>query len=568
MPLAALPLATLPLLLLLLVLLRNVVSDYSKLREVPGPQSICSLKTLLFGLFGDGTLGKHGLVARHRAYEEAQGEHRLVRIIIWPLLSRLQFFLCDPDEPVPRWMNKVDSLREPKMWAAIRLDKSIFALPLGEDWGRHRKLIAPLFSTRSLTEFLPTIHATSRALLLTWMEAAGSGSCCCELHAALSAWSLDIIGRIVFGHDFGAVRELAGKEAVGSCGAVTSGARCADNTANVEGKGSARGRMSFAGAVSTLLPALVRYFRLGRLRHLDRATTRREHEASELLRRTAREVMETSRRSAQGAEGATDAHPTSTSPAETSSAAQSFVAKLTAAQDKETGARLSQEEVIQDVGALLVAGHETSSNTCCWALHLLATHPATQQACREQVDAAWAKDGGAPSFETLFGCDLLLGAIYEALRLFPTVPFTPKLLDADREVGGVWLRKGTRVSVNKAAVGKSSAHFTDPDAFDPTRFARNEYGTHGAKLHAFGSGPRVCVGLRLAELEMLSLLAHVLRHFRLAPAAGAPPPQEYLDITVGPKLSGLRLELMPCEGRTLQPPGPASVPLASTVNTP
>ena len=113
MPLAALLLATLPLLLLLLVLLRNVVSDYSKLREVPGPQSICSLKTLLFGLFGDGTLGKHGLVARHRAYEEAQGEHRLVRIIIWPLLSRLQFFLCDPDEPVPRWMNKVDSLREP-----------------------------------------------------------------------------------------------------------------------------------------------------------------------------------------------------------------------------------------------------------------------------------------------------------------------------------------------------------------------------------------------------------------------------------------------------------------------
>ena len=168
------------------------------------------------------------------------------------------------------------------------------------------------------------------------------------------------------------------------------------------------------------------------------------------------------------------------------------------------------------------------------------------------MDATWRAEGGAPSFAALQECDLLLGCIYEALRLFPTVPMTAKILDADREVAGVRLRKGTAVAANKAGVAAMPSCFPEPDKFDPSRFRRNEHGKHGANMHAFGGGPRACVGLRLAELEMLSILAHVLRHFRLTPVEHDAP-VEHADVTNGPKHSGLRLVLALREEHPLLP---------------
>ena len=40
---------------------------------------------------------------------------------------------------------------------------------------------------------------------------------------------------------------------------------------------------------------------------------------------------------------------------------------------------------------------ETSSNTACWALHLLASNPNEQERCRAQVDAAFAAAAAGPA---------------------------------------------------------------------------------------------------------------------------------------------------------------------------
>ena len=82
--------------------------------------------------------------------------------------------------------------------------------------------------------------------------------------------------------------------------------------------------------------------------------------------------------------------------------------------------------------------------------------------------------------------------------------------------------------------------FPEPTRFDPTRFRRGEFGPHGARMSAFGAGPRMCVGVRLAETELLSLLAHVLVRFDVAPAGV--PPVEHLAVTNGPS-AGLFLRL-------------------------
>lgn len=84
--------------------------------------------------------------------------------------------------------------------------------------------------------------------------------------------------------------------------------------------------------------------------------------------------------------------------------------------------------------------------------------------------------------------------------------------------------------------------FPDPSRFDPTRYVRGEYGPHGEKMQSFGIGPRMCVGYRLAEAEVVCLLAHVLTNFHVGP--GDVPPVEESQVSLQPK-SGLFLRLKP-----------------------
>ena len=60
------------------------------------------------------------------------------------------------------------------------------------------------------------------------------------------------------------------------------------------------------------------------------------------------------------------------------------------------------------------------------------------------------------------------------------------------------------------AMCRDAANFADPDEFRPERWLREE----GRQLHSFaalpfGHGPRMCIGKRIAELEMHLLLARV-----------------------------------------------------------
>ena len=57
-----------------------------------------------------------------------------------------------------------------------------------------------------------------------------------------------------------------------------------------------------------------------------------------------------------------------------SEASGSLAAKLAKCAES-GGSALTPSAVADEMTGLLLAGHETSSNTATWALHLLATHP-------------------------------------------------------------------------------------------------------------------------------------------------------------------------------------------------
>ncbi|PPK65597.1 cytochrome P450 [Actinokineospora auranticolor] len=144
---------------------------------------------------------------------------------------------------------------------------------------------------------------------------------------------------------------------------------------------------------------------------------------------------------------------------------------------RDTGGRLSEEELVALGVTLLYAGLETTTSELGNGIHTLLTHP-------EQLAALRAD----PS--------TLDRAVDELLRFNPLVTsagFTRVAL-ADVELGGVTIRAGDAVMVHLDVANRDPRVFPDPDHLDPTR-APNPH-------LAFGFGPHYCVAAQLAKAEL------------------------------------------------------------------
>lgn len=192
------------------------------------------------------------------------------------------------------------------------------------------------------------------------------------------------------------------------------------------------------------------------------------------------------------------------------------VLDLLCAAGDEYGRPLSKERLLGHVDILLVAGYETTTNLSAWTLYYLAEH--------EQWGAAVDMELAGLDRSTLASAALrrvptLTNAVREAGRLQPPVMFVPRVALADFKFGGYTVPAGTPVFLAVAAGHRLPSLFANPDEFDPGRFAppREEGKRHPYALATFGAGPRTCLGVNFALMEIKSIVAHVRRNYRLEP---------------------------------------------------
>jgi cytochrome P450 len=166
---------------------------------------------------------------------------------------------------------------------------------------------------------------------------------------------------------------------------------------------------------------------------------------------------------------------------------------------------------------------------------------------QEEADGKIA--GATATFAESQSLEATLNAVYETLRLYPTVPNFPRECAVDCKIGGYDIPKGSRVVVNLMGPNRNAKWFAEPDEFRPTRFTgiglpkpSQPIGAPGAPDFAFlpfGAGSRTCIGQRLAVLEAVQILSAVMKNFSVRLPADAPVVIEHSSITLRPK--GLRL---------------------------
>lgn len=182
----------------------------------------------------------------------------------------------------------------------------------------------------------------------------------------------------------------------------------------------------------------------------------------------------------------------------------------------EQGNALNDDQIIAHINILLVAGHETSTSLSAWLLYLLCQHPDyRQRVLAEQEELLMGIMD--PTFDDIKRMKMLDNALSEAERMYPPIANGPRGVTEDFTFHGYHIPAGTLVFYSIAATHFLPNVFTNPATFDPDRFAppREEQKKTPYALVGFGGGPRICIGVNFAKVEIKTIVSHILRRFHL-----------------------------------------------------
>jgi cytochrome P450 len=207
--------------------------------------------------------------------------------------------------------------------------------------------------------------------------------------------------------------------------------------------------------------------------------------------------------------------------------------RLSQAKHPETGEGMSSELLLDSLLTFMMVGHESTAKAMTWALYLLSQSPEwTERVRREVEEVAGSQPIAAEHIDKL---QLTQQVVKEALRLYPPVPSICRVAAEDTELGGRKIAAGTLINVPIYVLHRHRKLWSDPDSFDPDRFAPENAGSIGRlQFLPFGAGPRTCVGSAFATIEATTVIATLVRgaNFRLK-SGHVPTPVS--RVTLGPK---------------------------------
>lgn len=211
---------------------------------------------------------------------------------------------------------------------------------------------------------------------------------------------------------------------------------------------------------------------------------------------------------------------------------------LMLAQDQETGERMNDRQLRDEVLTMLVAGHETTATALAWTWALLDQHPTCAAKLHAELDTVLGDR--TPTIADLPKLAYTRMVIDETLRLYPPVYLFSRAVKADDIIAGYRIPKNSSVEICAYVTHRHPEFWPDPEQFEPERFTPEQVARrHRYAYIPFSTGPRICIGNTFALTEATLALATVARRLRLRNPSGNMPEPEPL-LTLRPR-GGLRM---------------------------
>jgi cytochrome P450 len=189
---------------------------------------------------------------------------------------------------------------------------------------------------------------------------------------------------------------------------------------------------------------------------------------------------------------------------------------------------LSSTALRDEILLIMLAGHHTTGSAAAWLLYYIATKPRLAAMLADEA-AAVSTAGGDIDPAKLARGHVSRATALEVLRLYPSSYWYARELKQSLTLAGIKLRTGTSLIVSPWHLHRDRRYWNDPLTFDIDR-------AHMANkaFVPFGAGPRACVGMGLAMMEMQILALQIASSCQLAIKSATPPPIPKPSITLVP----------------------------------
>jgi cytochrome P450 len=199
--------------------------------------------------------------------------------------------------------------------------------------------------------------------------------------------------------------------------------------------------------------------------------------------------------------------------------APGFLRMLMDAREPETGSRMTDTQLHEEILGMLQQGHDTVGETLAWVWYLLAQHPEVERRLyREITEAIGDRPPVAADFPRLQYAAMVA---QEALRLYPPVWVIPRDAIKNDCIDGHRIPAGSTILLSPYVTHRHPDFWENPEAFDPDRFLPERVKERPRYAYfPFGGGPRLCMGADMALMEVLLIMVTVVQRFRLPLVAG------------------------------------------------
>ncbi|KAM1253459.1 hypothetical protein FF1_041448 [Malus domestica] len=182
----------------------------------------------------------------------------------------------------------------------------------------------------------------------------------------------------------------------------------------------------------------------------------------------------------------------------------------------------SDEEIVDFLLALLVAGYETTSTIMTLAVKFLTETPLAHAQLKEEHEQIRAKKKSSEPLEwsDYKAMPFTQCVVNETLRVANIISGVFRRAMTDVHIKGYTIPKGWKAFASFRAVHLDQDHFKDARTFNPWRW-QNKSGPTTSPSNVFtpfGGGPRFCPGSELARVEISVFLHHLVTRFSWVPA--------------------------------------------------
>nr|WON00865.1 cytochrome P450 6a14 [Arma chinensis] len=178
---------------------------------------------------------------------------------------------------------------------------------------------------------------------------------------------------------------------------------------------------------------------------------------------------------------------------------------------------MDDNTITSNAFVFLLAGYETTATTLGYVLYELSENPEVQEKVYKEVNNVLKKHNGEITWEVLSEMKYVEMVITETLRKHTPVisvarqsvkPY--KMPNSDLE-----LPKGSVLVVPIYSIHHDPKYYPNPEKFEPERFSEeNKHTLVKSTYLPFGDGPRICIGLRFARMEMKIAIAKLIMKYK------------------------------------------------------